>query len=71
MYFFFFCLFRPRDLGLRGERVHARRRPRDPFAGMVTFYPQYCEKFGWMMDDGLLESMKAKNAEKLKELDDK
>lgn len=39
--------------------------------GMVTFYPQYCEKFGWMMDDGVLEAMKAKNDEKLKELDDK
>ena len=39
--------------------------------GMAVLYPGYCEKFGWMLDDSVLESMTAKNAEKVKEHDSK
>ena len=38
---------------------------------METLYPSYCEKFGWMMDENALSSMKAANAAKLAELDAK
>jgi 26S proteasome regulatory subunit N7 len=38
---------------------------------MAALYPGYCEKFGWMLDDSVLESMTAKNAEKVKEHDSK
>merc|ERR1712205_61159 len=39
--------------------------------GMETLYPSYCEKFGWMLDENALSSMKAANAAKLTELDAK
>ena len=38
---------------------------------METLYPSYCEKFGWMLDENALSSMKAANAAKLTELDAK
>jgi hypothetical protein len=38
---------------------------------MVTLYPGYCEKFGWMLDESAVEAMKSKNDEKVKELDAK
>jgi 26S proteasome regulatory subunit N7 len=38
---------------------------------MVALYPGYCEKFGWMLDESAVKAMTAKNAEKVKALDEK
>jgi len=34
-------------------------------------YVKYCEDFGWMLDDKILGEMKTKNAEELKQIDDR
>lgn len=38
---------------------------------MVALYPEYCEKFGWILDESAVAAMKEKNAEKVKALDEK
>eukprot|EP00976_Prorocentrum_cordatum_P107038 1194574-Prorocentrum_minimum.AAC.5 len=34
-------------------------------------YIKYCEDFGWMLDDKILGEMKTKNAEELKQIEER